>query len=37
MLADDPMSDFFLDKPLQVEKREMKRGLSQGKKTPAKV
>jgi hypothetical protein len=28
MMADDPMSDFFLDKPLSLEKKEMKRGLS---------
>lgn len=28
MNADDPMSEFFLDKPLSIEKKEMKRGLS---------
>ena len=42
MLADDPMSDFFLDKPFSMEeKRDMKRGKSSGnggiKKAPAKI
>ena len=42
MLADDPMSDFFLDKPFPIEdKRDMKRGKSSGngtmKKAPAKI
>ena len=36
LFADDPMSDFFLDKPLSIEKP--KRGKSNGnKKTPAKI
>ena len=28
MLADDPMSDFFLDKPLSLERKDPKRGAS---------
>ena len=42
MQADDPMSDFFLDKPFPMDdKRDMKIGKSSGnggnKKAPAKI
>lgn len=38
LFADDPMSDFFLDKPLSVEKKDLKRGKSIGsKKAPSKI